>query len=68
MAEAGCTLLQIASVTGHSPKGVLDIIRVYWKSTYPQALEAIRKLENYNPKTDDINFSALLDGAGITDR
>jgi integrase len=63
MAEAGCTLLQIASVTGHSPKGVLDIIRVYWKSTYPQALEAIQKLENYKPRTDDINFKALLDGA-----
>jgi hypothetical protein len=62
MAEAGCTLLQIASITGHSPKGVLDIIRVYWKSTYPQALEAMQKLENYKPKTDDIDFKALLDG------
>lgn len=66
MAEAGCTLLQIASVTGHSPKGVLDVIRVYWKSTYPQALEAIQKLENYKPKTDDINFKALLDGAALS--
>jgi Phage integrase family len=65
MAEAGCTLLQIASVTGHSPRGVLDIIRVYWKSTYPQAQEAIQKLENYKPNADDINFKALLDGAAL---
>jgi hypothetical protein len=52
LAEAECTILQIAAITGHSPKSIEDILRVYWVSTYPQAAAAIAKLEDYRSGKD----------------
>jgi integrase len=51
LAEAGCTVPEIAAITGHSIKSVEDILRTYLVRTYPQAQAAIRKLEEYRSRT-----------------
>lgn len=45
LAEAECTVPQIASITGHAIKETQRIIDTYWKATRPQAAAAIAKLE-----------------------
>lgn len=59
LAEAECTILQIAAITGHSPKSIEDILRVYWVSTYPQAAAAIAKLEDYR-SGKDVDLARLV--------
>lgn len=49
LAEADCTIPQIASITGHSLKQVEGILETYWMRTAPQADAAIAKLEAYRP-------------------
>jgi hypothetical protein len=59
LAEAECTILQIAAITGHSPKSIEDILRVYWVSTYPQAAAPITKLEDYR-SGKDVDLARLV--------
>lgn len=50
--EAGCTMRQVAAITGHTEKSVATIIETYTVTTYPMAQEAIRKLEEYRSGED----------------
>lgn len=52
MAEAGCSVPQIASITGHTIASVHRIIETYWVATKPQADAAIGLWERYNPGTE----------------
>jgi integrase len=52
MAEAGCSIPQIASITGHTIGSVHRIIETYWVATKPQADAAIGLWERYNPGTE----------------
>lgn len=52
MAEAGCTVPQIASITGHTIASVHRIMETYWVATKPQAEAAIKLWEGYNPGTE----------------
>lgn len=47
LAEAACTIPEIAAITGHTIKSVETIIETYLVQTYPQAKAAIVKLEDY---------------------
>lgn len=47
LAEAGCTIPEIASITGHSLKSVSSILERYWTRTRMQARAAITKLEEH---------------------
>jgi integrase len=47
LAEAGCTVPEIAAVTGHSLKHVTEILEVYLKRTKALAAAAIFKLEQH---------------------
>lgn len=46
LADAGCTALEIASITGHSPKSVEAILEHYLAGSRTRADNAIIKLEN----------------------
>jgi integrase len=46
LADAGCTALEIASITGHSPKSVEAILEHYLARSRARADNAIVKLEN----------------------
>lgn len=52
MAEAGCSIPQIASITGHTIASVHKIIEAYWVATKPQAEAAIKLWEEYVPGTE----------------
>lgn len=47
LADAGCTEMQIASITGHSLKSVHEILEKYWSRTATQSRAAMAKLENH---------------------
>ena len=47
LAEAGCTVPEIASFTGHSLKHVASILEKYLPATKGQALNAAAKLANH---------------------
>ncbi len=47
MIEAGCTIPEVGSVTGHSPKSIHEIITTYWTWTPEVAEAAITKLEDH---------------------
>jgi integrase len=47
LAEASCTVPEIASITGHSPQTVHQIMNTYLVTTYEMAKTAIEKLERY---------------------
>ncbi|HEX7051756.1 MAG TPA: tyrosine-type recombinase/integrase [Longimicrobiales bacterium] len=69
LAEAGCTIPEIAAITGHSIQGVESILRTYLVRTYPQAQAAIRKLEDYRSRAPvvvpDDAASRKMAGAGV---
>ncbi|AXS39230.1 site-specific integrase [Breoghania sp. L-A4] len=48
LAEAGCTLPEIAAITGHSLRTVSTILEKYLALTRPLAEQAIARLENKN--------------------
>lgn len=50
LAEAGCTVLEIAAITGHSIKTVESILEVYFVRTAEIAENAIIKLEEYQDR------------------
>jgi integrase len=50
LAEAGCTVPEIAAITGHSLKSVTDILEVYLSRTRELADAAIVKLEAWAAK------------------
>ncbi len=52
LSEAGCTVPEIASITGHSIKTVETILATYHVRTYRQAQSAIAKLEAAQTKND----------------
>ena len=45
LAEAECTVPEIASITGHSLANVESILSHYWQRTFKQAKNAMNKLE-----------------------
>lgn len=47
LGEAGCTVPEIASITGHSLRQVEGILETYFVRTYEMAQHAITKLETY---------------------
>lgn len=47
LAEAGCTVPEIAAITGHKISETQKIIETYWVATRSQAEAAITKLDNY---------------------
>lgn len=55
LAEAGCTVPEIASITGHSMKTVESILERYLARTKPLAINAIAKLDRYqNERAGDV--------------
>lgn len=50
LAEAECTIPQIAAITGHSPKTVQTILDTYLVTTYEMGSAAITKLEEHQEK------------------
>lgn len=50
LAEAGCTVPEIASITGHSLKNAATILERYRARTRKQASAAIEKLDEYRRK------------------
>jgi integrase len=50
LAEAGCEVPQIASITGHSLKQASTILETYFVRTYKMAQSAITKLEVHQDK------------------
>ena len=50
LAEAGCTVPEIASITGHAIAETQRIIDTYWAATRPQAQAAIAKLTRQSPQ------------------
>jgi integrase len=51
LANAGCTVPEIASITGHSLKSVNSILEKYWTRTRTQATNATAKLEAFRAKS-----------------
>jgi len=47
LAEAGCTVPEIASITGHTLRSVTSILETYLARTSEQASAAIEKLDQY---------------------
>ncbi|PLW77866.1 tyrosine-type recombinase/integrase [Cohaesibacter celericrescens] len=47
LADAGCTLPQIASITGHSVENIHKILKHYLAQTPEQASQALKKLSSY---------------------
>lgn len=50
LAEAGCTIPEIASITGHTMKSATTILEGYRARTHEQASAAIEKLDQYRRK------------------
>jgi integrase len=50
LAEAGCTVPQIAAITGHSLKQVENILETYFVRTYEMGAAAITKLEHHQER------------------
>jgi hypothetical protein len=65
LAEAGCTVPQIAAITGHSPKQVETILETYWVRTLPQPEAAIRTLELYRRAGQKPNKILKADSEGV---
>lgn len=59
LADAGCTTIEIASITGHSLRSVEGILEHYVARTRAQANAAIHKLENAR-RTNSANQAANL--------
>jgi integrase len=53
LAEAECTVPQIAAITGHSLRQVETIVEVYFVRTYEMGEAAIAKLERHRDKLKD---------------
>lgn len=51
LADAGCTVPEIASITGHKLKSVHGILEKYWTRMQTQAGNAISKLEAFRAKS-----------------
>ncbi len=51
LADAGCTVPEIASITGHSLKSVNSILEKYWTRTRAQAENAVAKLVAFKAKS-----------------
>jgi integrase len=51
LADAGCTVPEIAAITGHSLKSVNTILEKYWTRTRTQAANATAKLEAFRAKS-----------------
>jgi integrase len=51
LADAECTVPEIASITGHSLKSVNTILEKYWTRTRTQAANATAKLEDFRAKS-----------------
>ncbi len=51
LVEAGCTVPEIASITGHSLKAVNTILERYWTRTRTQAAHAVTKMEAFRAKS-----------------
>ena len=57
LADAGCTIPEIASITGHSPRTVQRILDKYLARTGKLAANAIAKFEN-DMETNSANRAA----------
>ncbi|MDA5192521.1 tyrosine-type recombinase/integrase [Govanella unica] len=66
LADANCTVPQIAAITGHSPKSAASILERYLARTRSQADAAIVNLENAR-RTKTANRSANQGGSGKKD-
>ena len=67
MAEAGATIFQVCSVSGHSLQSAENVIRNhYWKRTAKQSAAAIAKLEDYQDELKREKKEAE-EGAGDTE-
>jgi hypothetical protein len=53
LAEADCTVPQIAAITGHSLKQVEGIMESYFVRTYEMGAAAITKLEAHQDRLKD---------------
>jgi len=53
LAEADCTVPQIAALTGHSLKQVEGIMEMYFVRTYEMGAAAIAKLEVHQDRLKD---------------
>jgi integrase len=51
LADAGCTVPEIAAITGHTLKSVNTILGKYWTRTRTQAANAVAKLEAFRGKS-----------------
>ncbi len=54
MSEAGCTLQQVSTITGHSIERTQRIIDTYFVRTMPQAREAIRLWEAHDSNKERV--------------
>jgi hypothetical protein len=52
LAEAGCTVPEIAAITGHQLDRTARILETYLPRTAPLARAAIRKLELHRRRTE----------------
>lgn len=50
LADAGCSVPEIASITGHTLKSVNTILEKYWTRTRTQAANAVAKMEAFKAK------------------
>lgn len=57
LADAGCDVPQIASVTGHTLTSANEILKHYWRPTETQAAEAMRRREQYENSGQALNLS-----------
>lgn len=60
LAEAGCTVPEIAAITGHKINETQKIIETYWVPTRLQAQAAITKLDNYRQAKSDKTLRAKV--------
>ena len=68
LAEAGCTVPEIASFTGHSLKHVASILEKYLPMTKGQALSAAHKLANHlRTKYPGNRLQTVVDSATPTE-
>ncbi|RMB12148.1 tyrosine-type recombinase/integrase [Eilatimonas milleporae] len=66
LAEAGCEIPEICSITGHSLKSAHTILEAYWSATGKQSSAAIHKLEAAR-KTISANQTANRSKLGRSD-
>ncbi len=57
LADAGCDVPQIASVTGHSLSGATEILSHYWRPSSTQAAAAIARREQYENAEQESKLS-----------